>query len=84
MSDLPALTGPQLIRLLKKDGWEESRKVNHGQGLRKHIKNRCLVTVVPTKRRSLPSGTLNGILGPKQTKIGRDGLLMLIEKYGIK
>lgn len=44
--------------------------------------SRTLVTTIP-KRSPIPRGTLAGILGPKQTRIGRDGLLALIDKYGL-
>jgi len=37
MSDLPAITGKELIRLLVKDGWEIRRKMNHGMGLSKYF-----------------------------------------------
>lgn len=84
MSDaLPAVSGRQLIRLLKLDGWEEGRRVNHGRSFHKHfpIEGRGRVTVVPDKRTPLPDGTLAAILGPKQTNIGREGLATLIATH---
>ena len=86
MSDLPAITGFQLIRLLALDGWKRGRKGTHGQALYKHLsgENRTLVTVVPRTRTSLPRGTLGGILSVKQTRLGRNGLAALIRKYGLK
>lgn len=81
---LPAITGKELIRLLEKDGWEKTRRANHGIGLSKHFSDRKRVTVVPDKRSSLPVGTLRDILGPDQTGIGFDGLAQLIDQYGLK
>ena len=81
---LPAITGRQLIRLLKMDGWEEGRRVNYGCSLHRAFPDRLArVTIVPDKRSPLPPGTLAAILGPKQTCIGRVGLAALIQRYGI-
>lgn len=79
---LPAVSGRQLIRLLKKDGWQEGRQATHGKSLTKRFGDRTRVTVVPTKRSSLPEGTLNAILGDKQTGIGKNGLLNLLKRFG--
>jgi hypothetical protein len=35
--DLPALTGPELIKLLKKDGWEEHGYRTHGLSLKNNF-----------------------------------------------
>jgi len=76
---LPAITGPELIKLLKKDGWQERDRATHGLALTKSLPDgRVLVTIVPTKSRSLPKGTLNAIL--KQTELGRDGLQELLKR----
>jgi len=80
---IPAITGKQLINLLKKGGWEEGRRVTHGISLTKHIGQRTRVTVVPDTRASLPRGTLQAILSTKQTGIRKRGLLELLNKYGI-
>jgi len=80
---VPAITGKQLIKLLKKDGWQVGRKCNHGISLRKSIGERTRVTFIPDTRASLPQGTLQAILGHKQTGIGKKGLLDLLNKYGI-
>lgn len=79
----PAITGKQLIRLLEKDGWVLGRKTRHGVSLSKAFSGRHRVTVVPDKRRSLVPKTLAEILGPKQTSLGREGLLDLISRYGL-
>ena len=71
------------IDILRKDDWEFSRKANHGRALTKKVNDRTLVTIVPETRDSLPDGTLNAILSEKQTRLGRSGLLELINKYGI-
>ena len=85
MSDMPAITGKQLIRLLRKDGWEIRRKVNHGISLSKYHPNhnRVLVTCVPDKNRELSKNTLGMILSPNQSRIGRKGLKKLIDTHGL-
>ncbi len=81
----PAITGNQLIRLLVRDGWVPGRRTRHGIALSKRFPDgRTRVTVVPDKRSSLPDGTLADILGPKQTSIGREGLVALIQAYGLR
>lgn len=80
---LPAVSGKKLIRLLKKDGWAQKRRTKHGVSLAKSFGDRTRVTVVPDTRASLDEGTLGAILGPKQTGIGKRGLLGLVNKYGI-
>lgn len=86
MGDLPAITGKELIRLLVKDGWEIRRKMNHGMGLSKYFPeiDRHLITCVPDKNTPLSKSTLGLILGPNQSKIGREGLQKLIDEYGLK
>jgi predicted RNA binding protein YcfA (HicA-like mRNA interferase family) len=79
---LPALSGKQLIRLLKKDGWQKGRQATHGRTMTKHIGDKTRVTFIPAKGSSLPEGTLNAILGDKQTGIGKDGLLELLKRFG--
>lgn len=81
MSSLPAITGPQLIKLLAKDGWIKQRYATHGMWMKKVFPDRTRVTVIPTAKESLPKGTLNKILGPQQTNLGRQGLEDLIKKY---
>ena len=82
--EVPSITGFQLIKLLKKDGWIVGRKANHGRTMTKRIGNRTRVTFVPEQRASLPSGTLSAILSQKQTGIGRSGLLKIINEFGLK
>lgn len=80
---IPTISGKKLIRLLKKDSWIAQRQARHGVSLSKTFSDRTRVTVIPDTRASLDDGTLAAILGPKQTKIGKRGLLDLINKYGI-
>ena len=80
---LPALTGKQLINLLKKDGWVEVRGRGSHVSLKKPFGDRTRRTVVENTGASLPRGTLAAILGVKQTGLGRAGLLGLIDKYGV-
>ena len=84
MSDLPALSGYELIRLLELDGWQRGMRGTHGQSMYKYFasEGRKRVTVVSRTRARLPRGTLGGILGVKQTGLGRKGLLDLLRKHG--
>jgi hypothetical protein len=85
MSDMPAVSGIQLMDLLAKDGWEKGRKATHGICFTKTIPDdRTLVTFIPDTSFSLPKGTLEAILGMKQTCITKKGLKDLIKKYGLK
>lgn len=81
---LPALTGKQLIKLLRADGWCPGRHTRHGLSLVKKINDQTLVTFVPDTSDSLPEGTLQAIIATKQTRLGKKGLLGLINKYGLK
>jgi predicted RNA binding protein YcfA (HicA-like mRNA interferase family) len=81
---LPAITGKQLIRLLRRDGWTDVRRTRHGIAFTKAVEGRKRLTLVPDKRSVLPDGTLAAILGPKQSGIGRAGLARLIERHGLK
>ena len=76
---LSALIGDYLIELLKFDGWEDHGRSTHGRTLKKFIDNRWIVTTIPTKKGSIPDGTLGAILSVKQTRIGKIGLAKLIE-----
>ena len=80
-SKLPAMTGEQLLTLLVKDGWRTCGRKTHGVGITKNINGRNIVSVIPTK--PLVDFVLSAILGPKQTGIGKKGLLELLNKYGL-
>lgn len=67
--DLPAISGRQLMRLLRLDGWTEVRRANHGIAFRKQFPDgRTRVTIVPDKRRPLATGTFGEILGIKANR----------------
>ena len=80
---LPAISGKKLIKLLQKDGWIIHRRTRHGIALIKVVSGRTRTTIVQNTRAIIPDGTLSDILGRKQTGIGRNGLLELVNKYGI-
>ena len=82
MSSLPAISGRDLIKLLRKDGWEIQRSARHGVALTKRFPDKKRVTVVPTRSTPLAPGTLSAILGAKQTGMGRNGLEKLIKESG--
>ena len=77
---VPAISGKQFIDLLIRDGWEIKGRSRHGIALAKSVNNRVKVVPVPNTTRSLPKGTLRGLLSVKQTGIGRQGLLRLLNK----
>lgn len=80
---IPAITGYQLIRLLEKGGWLTKGKTKHGIAMYKRIGDRNVVTIIQRTRAPLPEGTLMAILGYKQTRIGKKGLLKLLDKHVI-
>jgi len=80
---LPAVTGRQLIRLFRKDGWEETKRAAEGSFFRKAGPGgKTFTTVIPDKKRPLTPGTLSAMLGPKQSGIGCQGLSDLIKRHG--
>ncbi len=86
MGDLPAITGNQLIALLKKDGWTEKRHKNPTHGVvlvRADKSGRTRIALVPAKNKSIPQPTLGAILSVKQSGITRKGLEEMIERHGL-
>jgi len=84
VSDIPAISGNQLIALLQKDGWTLAGQRTHGVALKKaDDSGRVRVALIKPTSKSLPEQTLGGILSVKQSGIGRKGLRELIEKYGL-
>ena len=71
MTKAPSLTPDELIRLLKKHGFELVRT----KGSHQIFKNRSTgkMTIVPMHKRDLPKGTMLAIL--KQAGIDKDELL---------
>jgi len=71
MTKTPSLTPDEIIRLLKKHGFELMRT----KGSHQIYKNRTTgkMTVVPMHKKDLPKGTMLTIL--KQAGIDKDGLL---------
>lgn len=82
-TQIPAISGKQLIGLLRRDGWEVGRKAKHGITLTKSFRNKTRVIFIPDTRASLPVGTRKAILSDKQTGLGSKGLLRLLNNYGI-
>ena len=80
---LSPLSGRKLIKLLQRDGWVCKRRARHGVALAKRFSEHVRVTVIPDTNAILDDGTLGAILGPKQTNIGKAGLIALINKYGV-
>ena len=83
MPKIPAITGNQLIKLLKKDGWEPFGGRGSHLKLKKTFNDRTRVTVIVQTNESLPKGTLAKILNRQQTNIGIDGLIRLIDLHGL-
>ena len=79
-----AISGKALIELLLKDGWQIERRTNHGLLMWKMFPGESTrrTTIVPDKSKDLADKILGVILGVKQTRIGRQGLQELIDRYG--
>ncbi len=75
---VPAISGPELAKLLEKDGWTLDRRSTHGLTYKKMVGGELLITTIPSKSRPLCKTTLAQILGPRQTQLGRAGLLRLL------
>lgn len=82
MPPLPVINGKSLIALLQNNGWFIRRFATHGYSLTKYDKDsgKNLVTVIPNTSEDLPPGTLMDILGMKQTRLRKVGLIKLLEK----
>jgi predicted RNA binding protein YcfA (HicA-like mRNA interferase family) len=80
---IPAITGDQFIQILGKDGWTAVRKTTHGISLYKDFGETKRLTIIRKGNSPIASGTLAAILGPKQTGIGKKGLLALLNEYGL-
>jgi predicted RNA binding protein YcfA (HicA-like mRNA interferase family) len=76
---LPAVTGSELKSLLLRDGWVVHRQGKHGPILKKQIDGIWRTTQIPSKwsNEAIPDGTLQAILGVRQTALGRAGLIRL-------
>lgn len=81
--EIPSLSGADLIKLLKSDGWISKGKSTHGETLYKNVDGKNIYTTIPKKYKKMPNKILGQILSPKQTNLGRDGLLEIIEKNKI-
>ena len=69
---VPAISGPELCKLLVDDGWTLTATGKHGRVLIKAFPDGTRTTVVPSKsNKPLPPGTLGAILGSKQTGLGK-------------
>jgi hypothetical protein len=77
---LPAISGPELAVLLESDGWMLDCRSTHGLTYKKIVAGRLLITTIPSKKRPLCNSTLHQILGVRQTRLGRAGLLRLLRK----
>lgn len=83
--ELPAISGRQLERLFRLDGWKQKRRAKEGTFFAKRDANGVVRhTVITTKKRPLAPGTLAAMLGPKQSNVGRDGLREMIDCYGLR
>jgi predicted RNA binding protein YcfA (HicA-like mRNA interferase family) len=78
---LPAISGTELVKLLEKDGWVANGRTTHGVKMVKKFPDRNRITIIPTKDKRMPDGTLAAILSSKQTGLLREGFLKLCEKY---
>ena len=79
-----AISGRELADLLRKDGWREGRRTNHGVFFSRQFPGEPSrrTTIVPDKSTDLADKTLGVILSVKQTKLGYKGLQELIDRFG--
>ncbi|MCX6024185.1 MAG: hypothetical protein NTZ05_21125 [Chloroflexi bacterium] len=79
------ITGPQLQRLLRLDGWTEAGRRTHGTYFSKRFPGESMPrsTVIMNKDDPLRDKTLGDVLSAKQTGLGRRGLQELIDRYSI-
>lgn len=80
---IPAITGKQLIKLFKKDGWQIKNKKGDHISMFKEFSGRKRITTIKNTNESIPIGTRMAILARKQTNLGKRGLIRLINKYGL-
>ena len=82
---LPAVTGLQLIELLRRDGWELRGDSRHGAALTKYdpARQQTVWAIVPKRSKPLPKSLLHRILSTKQTGLGRKGLQRPIHEHGL-
>jgi predicted RNA binding protein YcfA (HicA-like mRNA interferase family) len=83
--NLPVITGKQLVRLFRQDGWEEkSQRAREGIFFYKRFPDGTVrATVIAPKPRPLTPGTLAAIPGPTQSGIDREGLAAMIARHGV-
>jgi predicted RNA binding protein YcfA (HicA-like mRNA interferase family) len=78
---IPSLNGPEMAKLLEGDGWSRHGANAHGWTYKKTLPSgETLVTTIPNETSPIAKGTLNAILGPKQTRLGRRGFLRILRK----
>ena len=75
------IRGKALLKLLLAEEYVRKRTVRHGVWLEKHEDGRTRHTIVKDNNEVIPQGTLNSILGPRQTGLGMGWLR---EKIGQK
>lgn len=73
-----AINGPKLAKLLRDDGWTAGRENSHGVSYWKKFGDTTRITTIQTETSSIPTSTLQKILGPLQTGLGRKGFLRLM------
>ncbi len=80
------ISGREVMRLLRLEGWTEGGRRTHGVFFSKHFPGETIPrsTIVPDKVDPLPEGTLGAILGVEQTGLGKTGLEKLLERHGRK
>ncbi|TET22606.1 MAG: hypothetical protein E3J78_02915 [Candidatus Cloacimonadota bacterium] len=79
----PAITGIQLLRLFKKAGGKIVGRCDHGYAIQIFVKGQYRITTVQDRSDPIPPTTLGQILGPKQTFLGKRGLLNLLNEHGL-
>ncbi len=71
MSKLPQISGPSLVKILKKDGWVEVGQKGSHKKLVKHLKPLGKGTLIIPQHKVLKKGTLSSILKSARLSLER-------------
>ena len=62
MSRLPLCSSDEIIRALRRAGFQKAHSSGSHQTMEKRLGSKTITTVVPLGKREVPRGTLHGIL----------------------
>lgn len=74
---LPVVSGEQIIKLLKKEGFQITRQKGSHVSLHKSLENGNIILVVIPRKKEIKRGTLLSII--KQSKMSREEFISKIK-----